>query len=87
MISHERLTFYCGGAELVCDELGAQQVDYLLEKARKSEGPLLVEESEGGPRWVFPVGATAVKYETVEDFDPTSTEAVVRALAGQGPEA
>ena len=66
--SHERLTFYCGGAELVCDGLGAQRVNDLLEQAAKGERPLLVEESEGGPRWVFPIGSTAVKYETVDDM-------------------
>jgi hypothetical protein len=84
--THERLTFYCGGHELVCDQLGARRVDFLLEQARKGEGPLLVEEYEGGPRWVFPVGATAVKYETVEGLDDTQADQVMRAAAGLGPQ-
>jgi hypothetical protein len=85
MISRERLTFYCGGAVVVCDKLGKDRVDFLLDQASKGNGPLLVEEFEGGPRWVFPVGATAVKYDTVEDYDPAAKEAIIRALAGQEP--
>lgn len=66
---HEVLTFYCGGGIAVCDKLSAQTVLDLLEQARTGKGPLLVEEYEGGPRWVFPVDATAVKHEIVTDGD------------------
>jgi hypothetical protein len=66
---HEVLTFYCGGASAVCDRLPAMTVHDLLEQARTGKGPLLVEEYEGGPRWVFPVESTAVKHEIVTDGD------------------
>ncbi len=66
---HERLTFYCGGQTVVCDRLGAQRVDALRIQASLSKGPLIVDEYEGGPRWMFPVESTAVKYETIPEPD------------------
>ena len=69
MARREVLTFYCGGGLAVCDRLPAKTVSALLEQARTGKGPLLVDEYEGGPRWIFPVDATAVRHEIITDTD------------------